>query len=314
MADQSYNAVIIAVVAVFVTLTVVTTAFRLYTKVVAVKKSGWEDWLMCVATVGLVTICGAGAGSLSLGLLQHTKDIPRHDLIALGNVINVIVFVYIPAIAFTKLSILLQMTRIFIPIHGTKSFYAMLAFITINMLYYLADFIAQFVACFPRSKTMNEEIPGMCEIWLVNSILSGVFNMVSDFSMLAMPIFWITRLHMSTGRKVVASAVFTVGILACAASTTRLVFSIKYMLNTSEDEMDSNVRLALCRTSEVTAGIVCGNLPSLPAFIRHARGKDQSSGVVVQAKPRGGDLEKLPSMPDKMPELVFLAGARGEVI
>lgn len=211
-----------------------------------------------------MTICGAGAGSLSLGLLQHTKDIPRHDLIALGNVINVIVFVYIPAIAFTKLSILLQMTRIFIPIHGTKSFYAMLAFITINMLYYLADFIAQFVACFPRSKTMNEEIPGMCEIWLVNSILSGVFNMVSDFSMLAMPIFWITRLHMSTGRKVVASAVFTVGILyvgrsfggsfrelteprACAASTTRLVFSIKYMLNTSEDEMDSNVRLALCR-------------------------------------------------------------------
>jgi hypothetical protein len=160
-----------------------------------------------------VIICGSGAASLKLGLLQHTKDIPRKNLVALGNVINTIVFVYIPAIAFTKLSILLQMIRIFIPISRTKSWWAMLAFITFNMLYYLADFIAQFVACFPRSKTMGDEVPGMCKIWIRHTIFTGVFNVISDYTMLILPIFWITRLQLTTGKKVVACAVFTVGVL-----------------------------------------------------------------------------------------------------
>jgi len=168
---------------------------------------------MLVATLLLVTIASSGAGSLQLGLLRHTAEISRDNLIALGNVINVIVFVYVPAIAFTKLSILLQMFRIFIPISKTNSWYAMMGFVGLNMLYYLADFIAQFVACFPRSKTMHEEIPGMCHIWIKHSIFTRVFNVISEFSMLAMPFFWITRLHLSTGRKVIACAVFTVGIL-----------------------------------------------------------------------------------------------------
>ena len=68
------------------------------------------------------------------------------------------------------------------------------------------------------------------------------------------------------------------------------------------------------RTSEVTGGMVCGNLPSLPAFVRHVRGEDQSSGVVLQEKPQSGDAEKLPSSSDKMPNLVFLAEARSEVL
>ncbi|KAF2646565.1 hypothetical protein P280DRAFT_503121 [Massarina eburnea CBS 473.64] len=315
MANEAYNTIIIAVVTIFIALTTGTTALRLWTRVIALKKAGWEELLMLAATLLLVTNCGAGAGSLKLGLLRHTADIPRKDLIALGNMINIIIFVYIPAIAFTKLSILLQMTRIFIPIPRTKSWWAMMSFITVNMLYYFSDFIATFVACFPRSKNMAHEVPGMCTIWTQHSTFTGVFNVISDFTLLIIPMFWISRLHLTTGKKVVACAVFTVGVLACLSSTTRLVFSIKYTVDTSVDEMESNVKLALCRASEVTAGIICGNLPSFPAFIRHVKGERKTSGMIEVDSPRIEDLQHVyPSHPEKLPEMVFLAEARSEVV
>ncbi|KAF2188507.1 hypothetical protein K469DRAFT_458724, partial [Zopfia rhizophila CBS 207.26] len=193
------------------------------------------------------------------------------------KIITAVVFTYTPAIASTKFSILFQMMRIFIPIHGTKYFYAMHTFIWFNMLYYLADFIALFVSCFPRSKTMSQEIPGTCIMDFRNVIFTGVCNTLSDFAMLVMPMFWITRLRMPTSRKVAACAVFTVGILACGASATRLGFSIKHMLDQTGESMDEKITLALCMASEIAAGIVCGNLPSLPAFIRHIRGRGRKS-------------------------------------
>jgi hypothetical protein len=103
------------------------------------------------------------------------------------------------------------------------------------------------------------------------------------------------------------------------------------MVDTSVDEMDSNVKLALCRSdsplylvifgltkyraSEVTAGIICGNLPSLPAFIRHAAGKEQHGGMIEVDSRRIDYIQhERPSHPDKLPDMVFLAEARGEVV
>lgn len=157
--------------------------------------------------------CGAGAASLHLGLLEPSEEIPRGDLIAMGHILNIIFIAYEPGIAFVKLSVLLQITRIFIPIRYTGSWYAMMAFITINMLYYVGDLCVGLASCFPRSKTMDQEIPGMCEIWNVGVIFTGTMNAISDYCMLAMPIFWITRLHMSASKKVVGCAVFIMGVL-----------------------------------------------------------------------------------------------------
>lgn len=45
MADQSYFGAIVAAVTIFITLTVLTTAFRVYIKVFVVKQYGWEECL-----------------------------------------------------------------------------------------------------------------------------------------------------------------------------------------------------------------------------------------------------------------------------
>jgi len=60
----------------------------------------------------------------------------------------------------------------------------------------------------------------------------------------------------------------------------------------------------------VTAGIVCGNLPSLSALIRK-KGKEQIGGMIA---PDANRFKKPPTNLDNMPDLVFLGGARGEVV
>ncbi|KAF2188508.1 hypothetical protein K469DRAFT_81903 [Zopfia rhizophila CBS 207.26] len=39
--------------ALFITITVVTTALRVYTRIAVLKQCGWEDWCMCFATVSI---------------------------------------------------------------------------------------------------------------------------------------------------------------------------------------------------------------------------------------------------------------------
>jgi hypothetical protein len=160
----------------------------------------------------LVVMGVAGGCALKHGILNITQETPLNNRIALGHLNNTVLFLYIPAVAFAKLSILLQMIRIFAPIRGTKAWYTMMAFTVVHMVYYFGDFVAQFITCFPRSKRMGHLLPGMCPV-STKVAVTGAVNTTSDFCMLAIPIFRIARLQMPTAKKVVACAVFTVGSL-----------------------------------------------------------------------------------------------------
>lgn len=67
--------------------------------------------------------------------------------------------------------------------------------------------------CSPREKIWNARVPGQC--LNVNSIFffSGAWNILSDISILVLPIHSIFKLHLPTRRKIQVSAVFAVGLL-----------------------------------------------------------------------------------------------------
>ena len=70
-------------------------------------------------------------------------------------------------------------------------------------------------------------MPGHCFSRHNLGVASGVMNVISDFSILILPLPIIWRLQMSWNRKYRIFAVFGVGLFACIASVIRLVYSLE---------------------------------------------------------------------------------------
>lgn len=113
----------------------------------------------------------------------------------------------------TKLSILLQIRRLFTS--STKDRFRVVidAVIWLNALFYIADSFVEIFQCVPRSKIFNPAIPGRC-VQVNNAIIvTACINISSDFLIFALPLLKIWRLQMPSRQKVGVSAVFALGFL-----------------------------------------------------------------------------------------------------
>jgi hypothetical protein len=73
--------------------------------------------------------------------------------------------------------------------------------------------IPQIFACSPREKIWHPLIEGKC-LDLASILISGaVVNIVSDFSILILPIYSVWQLQLNTARKIGVSSVFATGLL-----------------------------------------------------------------------------------------------------
>ena len=103
-----------------------------------------------------------------------------------------------PCIFFTKLALLLLYHRIFYPDKKTR--YAIWLGIVVSFVFYLIIAILFISVSDLRTK-------------LLLNRANGVANVVSDFYILTIPIFAISRLQMSSSRKLGVSAIFLTGAL-----------------------------------------------------------------------------------------------------
>lgn len=85
--------------------------------------------------------------------------------------------------------------------------------ICINFLFYVAVTIAQVLACRPREKIWHPYLPGTCLDLAKILIVGAVVNLLSDLSILALPLFKIWQLKLSRFKKAGVSAVFAFGVL-----------------------------------------------------------------------------------------------------
>jgi hypothetical protein len=120
---------------------------------------------------------------------------------------------YNPTMAFSKLSILLQMERIFVPFHHTKTWYLVLCFTFVNMSWFVAVGFVTLFQCRPVKKRWDPSLSGHCLDYSIWVVVAAIFNMLSDFIILALPIVWISRLKMDLKRKLTTGAVFFIGAL-----------------------------------------------------------------------------------------------------
>jgi large subunit ribosomal protein L36e len=205
--------------------------------------------------------------AFSNGAGIHQWNVPREQFPTYAKAVHAKEVGYAPVIYFTKLSILLQFLRIFVPRRGGRTFYCIHALIWLNLIYYILYFFTTLFLCVPQRKMWEPHIPGRC-FSLAAVIISAAFiNIISDVLMFLIPLFCISTLQMPKSRKLGIAAVFAVGLFVCFTSVMRTPPSFNVI--GAKDLTWELIPLAFWADAEITAGIICGCMPVLPAFYRH---------------------------------------------
>lgn len=129
------------------------------------------------------------------------------------QLVSVRLIFYNPLIFMTKLSILIQYLKIFAPTRDGKTYRAIHFLIWTNLLFYLATLTVHILVYVQRLHTQNPVAPRQSIDDTAVQISSAVINLVSDFSMLILPLAKLLKLQLPRNRKIGVIAIFALGFL-----------------------------------------------------------------------------------------------------
>lgn len=247
------------------------TAARFILKLQNFRSLKSEDYAAFTAWGGFVAYTALQIFAGDLGEARHQWDVTLARLTDLLLVYNIIEILYGPLIFVAKLTILLQFKRIFCPSKRGAIYWCIYALIWANLIFYLVDTLVLVFSCTPRAKINHPELPGHCLNSQANFVVTGGWNVFSDFSILTLPLSSIWNLKMSTRRKVQISAVFATGLFACVSSIIRLIYSVQLAQEADTTYIIGKVAMWSC--AEMTTVILAGSLPVFPKFFQLVIGK-----------------------------------------
>ncbi|CAJ2509355.1 Uu.00g143810.m01.CDS01 [Anthostomella pinea] len=200
-----------------------------------------EDWLSYLAWVGLVAYTGILIPASREGLSQHQRDVTVAQFVNITYYINILSCIYAPTTLAAKLSVLLQIKRIFTTGARDRVYWAIVVSIAANSLFYTAECSIHVFSCWPRERILDPRVPGHCLYNVEDGVIERVFlanvgpgtaNFFSDVFALALPAWAIWKLQMPVRRKLEeAYAVFGVGALACVVGAAGLYLRIRSALD-----------------------------------------------------------------------------------
>ena len=129
--------------------------------------------------------------------------------------VNVASIIYDPTLFVIKLSIFLQYLRIFVPSRQANMGMFIVSYVVIAAIFffYVIDMFFNIFMCRPREKYWNPLMEGSCYSWNASMVSTGVFNVVSDFAILLLPIRSIWKLQIPLKKKMGILAVLATGVV-----------------------------------------------------------------------------------------------------
>jgi len=248
-------------------LTTVALTIRVYTKAVIVKRFGWEDftailgWAMFVGFCVPCIYCSYYGG-------RHQWDTSLGHVFSLLYYASIVEIMYGPTVFIIKLSILLQYLRVFVPsrIASRPMYIGIHVVLWSNLICYTVDTFFEIFSCTPRALAWNKLLTGHCYNTNAAIVCTAVFNVLSDFAILFLPLYSIWTLQLKRSQKIGIYALFATGLVACICSSARLVYSV--LLITSDDTTWNIIAVGSWAIAEISIGILCSCLPVIPKFIK----------------------------------------------
>ncbi|KAL8913226.1 MAG: hypothetical protein Q9171_001940 [Xanthocarpia ochracea] len=270
MSTQSPEQAGVYVCAVFVAVVPgILLCLRLYTKVRILRRTNLTDYLTILAYVMLIAMLALGRFCLRAGGGAHQWNLTleQSNRVVFWAWVNEIL--YSPVIAIVKTVILLQYLRIFAPerIVNPLLYYASWTLIFLICSWNFACFWASIFICSPIEKFWNTLITdGKCIDFALNILLTCLFNIITDISILVLPSRAVWKLRIPTKRKYAIMSVFGIGLFACIANA----MIILYVSRQSGAKADVSYNVAwmgLWAYAEIGLGLIVICTLSLPKFV-----------------------------------------------
>ncbi|KAJ5356384.1 hypothetical protein N7517_010993 [Penicillium concentricum] len=233
---------------------------RIYTKTKILRKFGWEDAFIVLAWRF------SSDGYLYSGVGVHMWNVTEEMFATYQKVILAAAVVYVPALAFAKMSLIFLYRRIMEKQEAYN--WALNIISAIVCGYSLALVFALIFACNPIAMSWDLSITeGTCISRQGLYIATAVTNIVTDLALILLPIPLVVGLQMPGIQKCYLIVVFGVGCATVVTSILRLATLVPFL--TASDVTYELAWPQLWINVEANLIIICPCLPSLRQFLRH---------------------------------------------
>ncbi|KAE8153033.1 hypothetical protein BDV25DRAFT_44857 [Aspergillus avenaceus] len=241
---------------------------RVYTKWHILRKLWWDDLFLAIAwafSIGTQAIIFYGFAHAGYGV--HIQYLSPATLKIYGKCIFAASIIYVPALAFAKLALLVLYYKL---LHATHRLWVYTIYTVAGIItgYSIALDLALIFGCSPLEKSWNLAITeGSCISQTGVYLATAVTNTVSDVVLILIPIPIILTLRLPFVQKLGVACVFGIGCLTIVTSIVRLATLMP--LVTSKDQTRQISLAGLFINIEANFIIICNSLPYLRHFLRH---------------------------------------------
>ncbi|KAJ8063298.1 hypothetical protein OCU04_008528 [Sclerotinia nivalis] len=228
---SSYHGVPMTVVlSVFAGIAVIFYCIRLHTKIIIVRKVGWDDLVCTLGMFGmLVDLTCFGIATIDGPLGKHMWNITLGEFLGNNFVVTAFIMQVIGSLTLglIKLSIFLFYYQIFWPLKWCRWVICIGA--SLNSAFYLSMTVVQFYYESPRpGETLAGHFGGkMAQSITRVSIPTSSVGLAIDILLLIIPLRAVVQLQMAKKKKKRLFLTFFVGIMAVLGSILSLSFKIK---------------------------------------------------------------------------------------
>ncbi|KAI0190594.1 hypothetical protein F4808DRAFT_444437 [Astrocystis sublimbata] len=258
----------IAIAILTLTLCTLAVAARTFTRAKIIKKFNVDDGALILSLALFAAYIYFTISTGKYGQGEHQWNVTLSRFIELLKIINYLEILYGPMMFNAKYVVMRQIESIFLQHqHNSFSHISLKILIWANLLFYAGWTLSFILACIPREKIWNPELPGQCINTDAVLIASSAINIVSDFTILFLPLLAIRHLQMARKSKIKVTAIFAVGFFACIASIVRFAYTVQ--LSMQKDVTYAIEPFGYWTEIEYATVILVACFPSVPLLLRH---------------------------------------------
>ncbi|KAI0141714.1 hypothetical protein GGR57DRAFT_486984 [Xylariaceae sp. FL1272] len=248
---------------------------HVYARAAVAKTFGLTDVALLISWASLAAYVAIAIYDGQFGQGRHQWDVTLADFLKLQQPLNVLEILYSPVVFGAKYTVLRQIETIFFDHRRRHLAYRVIrGLIWANLLFYAAIMFVFIFACVPREKIWNPTLDGKCIDTTAAIVGSGTINLVSDLTILVVPVSAVLNLNIPFKKKLGVAAVFAVGILANVASAVKLYYSVK--LTQTQDVTFAISHVGFASFAEITSIFLVACVPQFPRLIQHFRHQNRS--------------------------------------
>ncbi|KAJ5163949.1 uncharacterized protein N7500_005779 [Penicillium coprophilum] len=202
-------------------------AVRLYTRVVALRRAGWDDTFITLSLASALICSALVQVAVSYGLGRHLNDISNPDQQVQAIKYTVIAPNFSVISTTTgKISVTIFLLRLMGQSASAPRRWFLYILMVVSIAWNVLAIVAIIGFCRPSERIWNQKVEGSCfslNFQLVAGISQAAFNAFNDLALALFPAYIFWRVQLAFKMKFAIISVMGAGIFAAAATVVKCI-------------------------------------------------------------------------------------------